>query len=46
MSSKKESKVEKAVSTIKDKLSEGKLKSAAKAALEPVIDKPKEHVLA
>ena len=46
LSSKKESKVEKAVSTIKDKLSEGKLKSAAKAALEPVIDKPKEHVLA
>ena len=45
LSSKKESKVEKTVSTIKDKISEGKLKSAARAVIEPVADKVREPVL-
>ena len=45
LSSKKESKVEKEVSTIKDKISEGKLKSAARAVIEPVADKVREPIL-
>lgn len=45
LSSKKESKVEKTVSTIKDKISEGKLKSAARTVIEPVADKVREPVL-
>ena len=45
LSSKKESKVEKTVSTIKDKISEGKLKSATRAVIEPVADKVREPVL-
>ena len=43
--SKKESSAEKAVSTIKDKISEGKLKSAARAVIEPAADKVREPVL-